>query len=227
MLNKIKFIERIGTIAIFSLSIIFVSILVIAQWPMWWKWIIFEQTPMTWFESLLLYTCSIIAFECACIVFLTDTTKRQTLVWSLLGSAFLYLSMDERFAIHERIRDKILAPHDITIPLFFWVSPGDYLLLLMLILGLVVLPLVLKLFQVNKIAKHLFLTGIFITSLSVIIDSFDVKNMSIEFQRLEQFIEEMIETLGMLFFLNSFFLMFTSYLRIAFHPEGKIDLRDY
>lgn len=220
-MNKIKTIERIGIIAIASMSVIFVSILIIAQWPMWWKWVIFEQTPMTWFESLLLYTCSITAFGCAGLVFLKDTTKIQALTWCLLGSSFLYLSLDERFAIHERLRDKILAPHDVTIPLFFWVSPGDYLLLLMLIFGLAVLPWVLKLFRDNKIAKRLFLTGIFISSSVVIIDSFDVKSMSIEFQRLEQFFEEMLEMLGMLFFLNSFFLMMTNYLHMALYPISK------
>lgn len=214
-MRKLELVEKITIVLGVGFSVLFVLFLVVAQLPSWWKWIIFERTPMTWFESLLLYTCALISFGCTTFSFLERENKRTTL-WALLGFAFFYLMLDERFAIHERIRDNILAPHNIKLPIFFWTSAGDFILLLYLVAGILLLPKFLALFKVRKSAYRLFIIGLCVSIVAVLMDSFNVKKMSIEFQRLEQFIEEILETAGMLFFLNALFLVFTHYIKKRF-----------
>lgn len=65
----------------------------------------------------------------------------------------------------------------------------------------------------RKASFALFLTGFFIAALAVIADSIPVKDYSIEFQRLQQYIEEILETTAMIFFLNSLFKMLTYEIR--------------
>jgi len=210
-MKNLKTIEKRGLWLINALPLLFICILFVAQWPEWWKWIIFERTPMTWMESLLLYSCAIMALGCASLMYINQNSIKSKR-WFFLGLVFFYLTLDERFAIHERIRDGFLAPNDINIPLFFWTSSGDYILLLLLALGLFTLPYMITLFKERKIALYCFIFSIVISSIAVVIDSIEVKELSIELQREEQFIEEILETVGMLFFLNSFYLMFFYYL---------------
>ncbi len=133
-----------------------------------------------------------------------------------MAAAFFYLTLDERFAIHERIRDKFLAPEDIKLSLFFWTSPGDFILLIFLVAGLIMSPFFIKLFKKRKSSLICFITAIVFSALAVLIDSIEVKSMAMDIQRAEQFIEEILETTGMIFFLNSFFLMFMHHLEAIF-----------
>ena len=54
--KKIKRIEKIGIILPIAFSILFIFFIIVAQYPEWWKWIVFELTPLTWLESTLLFT---------------------------------------------------------------------------------------------------------------------------------------------------------------------------
>jgi hypothetical protein len=70
-------------------------------------------------------------------------------------------------------------------------------------------------------AYYYFLIGVGISAAVVIVDSIEVKQMSVEYQILEQFIEEIVENIAMLFFMNCLFLMFTHAIEIRFDWEGK------
>ncbi|OHD11702.1 MAG: hypothetical protein A2Y41_11340 [Spirochaetes bacterium GWB1_36_13] len=210
--KKIKRIEKIGIILPIAFSILFIFFIIVAQYPEWWKWIVFELTPLTWLESTLLFTIFLTAAVNAFFSYL-ENDKTKTILWSILAFSFFLLAFDERFAIHERIRDRFLAPKDISLP---WTSPGDVVLIFAAITGLSFLPLFLKLFKERKAALVLFLCGVGMAALSVIIDSFNVENQSVSYQQWEQTIEEMIETSAMLLFLESVFLIFTQKLKTVF-----------
>ena len=201
-----KFVLRLFLLATFLGSVMFIVLITFAPFPSWWKYTVPEQSPMTWFESVLLSACSFGAFGCAAAVFIKGA-KKTPLIWTILGAAFFFLSLDERFAVHERIRDRILAPMNIKL-FFFWVDPGDIMLLIFMIFGLVFIPYMIKVFTVSKPGFLMFVFGVVISVLAVIIDSFSFKGLSIEMQRLQQYTEEMFETFAMLLFLNSFFNVF-------------------
>ena len=219
-MKRLQLTEKAAIGVSWIFSVLFVVFIVIVQWPNWWMWVVFELTPMTWLESTILYTCAMIAFGCFILSFLYKENNKAKL-WALLSFAFFYLSFDERFAIHERIRDKILAPNNIRIPFLFWIAPGDFILLIFLVIGIFIVPQVLGLFKVRKLAYYCFLIGVGLSAAVVIVDSIEVKQMSVEFQRLEQFVEEIVETIAMLLFMNSFFLMFTHAIESRFDWEGK------
>ncbi|MCK4257711.1 MAG: hypothetical protein KAX49_01965 [Halanaerobiales bacterium] len=214
-MNKVKLFERVIIISNIVLSIIFISLLIIGNWPNWWEGIIFERSPMTWFESILLFSCFLISLGCLLFSILEEQNRKSRL-WSLLVLGFGYLTLDERFALHERIRDSFLSPKGIKIPVFFWTAAGDFILLIFLIIGLILLPRVLKLFKDRKSAYVCFIIGIVISAAAILMDSLNFHEMSIQALRIEQFIEELLETTGMLLFLNSLFLLFTDYVKKLF-----------
>lgn len=224
-MKRINNVEKIFIIVSSLLTFLFIAFLIIAKWPRWWEWIVFERTPMTWFESILLYTCSFLCFLCAILSNLKNDPK-DIKWWLILGISFFYLTFDERFAIHERIRDNFLAVNDINLPFVSWVAPGDFILLVFMILGLAFLPWILKLFRKRKIALILFIIGIIISGIAVILDSFNIHKLSLESQRLEQTIEEIIETFGMLVFVNSLFLIFSNFLTDINNPLQQNNIPD-
>jgi len=206
-MNKKTKLEIIFLSALSFFTIAFVSLLIITQWPEWWMWVIFERTPMTWFESMLLYTATLLAFAIAGVEFLTSTVKK-TVLWSLYGVGFLFLTLDERFALHERVRDSILIPNDIHPGLFFWTSPGDYILVIMALCALALAPVYYRLFAERKSALFLKAAGFVIALFAVFLDSLHVKELAMESQRLLQFYEEILETVAMVLFCSSLFLLF-------------------
>jgi len=223
-MDKLKFIEKTVLILLSVFPVLFVGVLFIAQYPEWWKWIIFERTPMTWMESVILYTCAIAALGCASLTWLKNEPK-QSKLWVVLGMAFFYLSLDERFAIHERIRDNMLAPNEVQLPIFFWTDYGDFILLIFLVIGFIVLPFMLALFKQRKAAFYCFISALFFSTIAVIMDSIEVKMMTMEIQRMAQFIEEILETVGMLLFLSTFFLMFVHHLAHLVNKLNSITTR--
>ncbi|MBA1335132.1 MAG: hypothetical protein HPY66_0754 [Firmicutes bacterium] len=178
---------------------------------------------MTWFESILLYSCFVLSLGCL-LFSLLNNEPRKTRFWGLLCAGFLFLTLDERFALHERVRDAILSPRNIKLPIFFWTSAGDFILLLFAAAGILLLPRMIGLFSGRKSAKICFLTGVLFSAIAVILDSFNVEGFSIHIQRIEQFVEEILETTGMVFFLNALLLVFMDYLaRLYTKATCRID----
>src|ERR671921_2149523 len=88
-------------------------LLAAGRWPRWWEWIASEQTPMTWLQSVILVVSGCAAALIAALLRHTGAGTRARMPWWLLASGFAALAVDERFAIHERVRDGILAPHGV------------------------------------------------------------------------------------------------------------------
>jgi len=91
------------------------------------------------------------------------------------------------------MRDHVLADLGVGLP---WGSPGDYLLLLYLGMGLFLLPALLKLLRRDRPSAWMFAAGAFLAGVSVLADSLDMRTMALATERLEQSLEEVVETLA-------------------------------
>jgi hypothetical protein len=197
--------------ALFLSFFIFVVLLIGVKWPNYWQYIASEQTPMTWFQSVILFSCSLTALACASLSYIDRGWHKRVWVWGTLSLSFLFLTLDERFAMHERVRDLWLKPANIRIPLP-WVGPGDFILLIYLILGL---GFVFYIYQILKERKSVwvwFCIGLALSTLAVAIDSFDVAMMTLSQERFFQSVEEIIESVAMLSMWSSFILMSSTYI---------------
>jgi hypothetical protein len=106
---------------------------------------------------------------------------------------FAFLGADERFALHERLRDNLLADVGIALP---WGAPGDYLLLLYLAAALALLPVFVALLRGDRLALGMFAAGVVLAAIVVLADSLDVRAMTPATERLEQSLEEVLEALA-------------------------------
>lgn len=167
------------------------ALLALARWPSWWTWIASEQTPMTWLQSVVLVLAAAAALLLAAV--LATVHGRAPRVWLLFGAGLLALAFDERFALHERIRDGYLAPRDVRLPFLPWVGPGDFLLLGVGIAGLAVLPFVWRALAGDRGARTALLVGVGLAVVAVGSDSIDPARWSVAAERLEQTLEEVVE----------------------------------
>lgn len=198
-IERLDIIERYLLLVIFILPVTMVAILIMARWPEYWVWIARENTPMTSLEVTVMYTTALCCWASAATNYI-QLDNRNTSRWLVMGIGFLFLTMDDRFAIHERIRDGFLVPLDISIPLLP-VGVGDFILLIYMIVGLIMLKWMLPILS-NKRARNRFLAGVVVAVLAVIFDAYDVHRLSVSAQRLEQTIEEILELIAQIFFLQ-------------------------
>lgn len=174
--------------------------LAVAGGERWWRYIAPEQTPMTWAQSVVLVLAGATAMVLhgASRLRPAPSAAARRPVWWLLGAGLWLLALDERFAVHERVRDGLLAPRDVRVPLLPWVGPGDFLLLGVAVVGLLVLPRVLAGLTPDRVARRTFLTGVALAALAVTMDSLDPARMSLPVERWEQTLEECVElTVGL------------------------------
>lgn len=182
-------------------------LLMAARWPSWWRWIAPEQTPMTWLQSVALVLASAASVLTAHILRLRapratthaaaaragQNVTTNTTAWRALSIGLAALAIDERFALHERLRDGVLAPREISAPLLPWVAPGDFLLLAVGVIGLAVLPLVWRALGDDRGARTALLIGVGLAVVAVGMDSIDPSTWTTSAERVQQTAEEVIE----------------------------------
>jgi hypothetical protein len=186
------------------LPALLVAVFIVGRWPEYWKWIASEDTPMTTLEVSVMYATALACWGAAVTDYLrggSDFVRR----WTLLGAGFLWLAMDDRFAIHERIRDGFLAPHDIRIP-GLPVGPGDFILIVYLLAGLALQPWLLPLWRRHAAARRRFLAGVAVAATAVLLDAYDIHSLDLAGQRLEQTLEECLELVAQVLFLQGVLL---------------------
>lgn len=209
-------IERIALFGLPGAAAAYVALLAIAQWPRYWLWIAPEQTPMTWLESVLLVLCAAVCLLLAAAARFRG--ERAGFRWLVLAAGFGFLALDERFALHERLRDGYLAPRDIAPPFLPWVAAGDFLLLGYGVVALALLPVVLRGFAGHPRARGLLLAGAGLAALAVAGDSLNVHAMSQTMEIREQTAEEIVELAGCTCLLLAVWLRFLPVL--AFSPAA-------
>lgn len=171
------------------------------KYPRYWVWIAPELTPMTWLQTVLLVLAAAAAWLISFTGSVRGWTGWQRMPYLVLGLGLLYLALDDRFAVHERIRDRILAPRDIRIPGLTWLAPGDFQMLLMALAGVVLLPFVLRALHGDRLALVVFVLGAVTAAVAIGMDSIDPTTMPLETERLEQTAEECLELLADALFL--------------------------
>lgn len=183
--------ERAALVGVPIAAGAFVLLLGAARWPAYWAWIAPEQTPMTWLESVMLVLSAAAALSLAASVRMRG--HGGMMPWLVVAAGFGYLALDERFALHERVRDGYLAPREVSAPFLPWVAPGDFVLLGYAVVGLALLPVVLRAFSGELRARRVFLAGVVLAALAVAGDSFDVQAMSTAMEIRVQTAEEIVE----------------------------------
>jgi hypothetical protein len=196
-LKKLQWYLILITIIFPTLS---VMVFVAAQWPQYWKWIATEDTPMTTLQVAVMYTIALVSWANAGLQYLRFNAAKSSR-WLVLGCSFFWLALDDRFAIHERIRDSFLAPRHVAIP-FLPIAAGDFVLLFYMAVGLLILKWLLPIFQETKTIRNRFLAGIAVSVLVVTVDAYDIHRLDINAERLEQTVEEVFELIAQTLFLQ-------------------------
>lgn len=178
----------VGAVALWLLA---PGLLAAARWPSWWAWVAPEQTPMTWLQSVVLVLAAAGALLLAAV--LSAARVPGARIWLLLAVGLCGLAFDERFAVHERIRDGFLAPRGVRAPFLPWVGPGDFLLLGVALVGLLVLPFVWRALAGDRAARAAFAVGVGLALVAVAADSLDPARWSVAAERWEQSLEEVVE----------------------------------
>lgn len=168
---------------------------------------------MTWLQSVVLLSCAGLALLHAALIDLrgplttvSSPPDRQRGTWFLVAAGFGALALDERFALHERLRDRVLAPRGIRLPFADWMAPGDFILLAVLVVGLFTLPALYRQLRADMTAVWLFGAGLALTVTALLADSFDPAQMSLAVERLEQTLEECVELCAALSYLTALLL---------------------
>lgn len=172
-----------------------------ARYPRWWVWIAPEETPMTWLQSVVLVLAAATSALVAFVLRSVGDRPAHRRAWWLLSAGFAALAVDERFALHERVRDRVLAPRGTTIPFLPWVAPGDFLVMAVAVVGLAVLPMVWRASSVDAGARRALLLGVGLAVVAVGLDSIDPSTWTVQAERVQQSIEEVIELASGLAFL--------------------------
>lgn len=197
------------------------ALLFVAQYPRWWVWIAQEQVPMTWFQSVALVLAGAVSLLAWFVSRTADVAPRTG--FALLAVGFAALAFDERFAVHERVRDGVLAPRGVRLPLLTWIAPGDFLLVLVAACGLLLLPLVLRTLRVDRWARTLFGIGVVLSVVAVGTDSIDPGTWSVGAERVQQSLEECIELWAGLSYLGAVTLRLMSLVTEHVTPAGIAD----
>ncbi len=138
-----------------------------------------------------LVLCAASALLVAHTVRLRAEPHRRT--WLLLSAGFAGLALDERFAVHERVRDGVLAPRGVSVPFLPWVAPGDFLVLGVGVAGLATLPLVWRAVREHRAASAALLVGVALAVVAVGLDSIDPSTWSLAAERVQQSCAEVVE----------------------------------
>lgn len=189
----------VATLVVVGLAV--PALLALARYPEWWAWIAPEQTPMTWFQSVTLVVIGVLSLLSWFVARITH--RRPRLGFALLGVGFFALAFDERFAVHERVRDGVLAPRGITVPGLTWVAPGDFLIMTVALAGLLVLPVVLRALGRDRWVLGLFAAGVVLSLVAVGSDSIDPRTWTVDAERVQQTLEECVELWAGLSFLGA------------------------
>jgi hypothetical protein len=196
-LDKLQRYLILTTIIFPTLSVL---VFVAAQWPQYWKWIATEDTPMTTLQVAVMYTIALVSWANAGLQHLRFNAAKSVR-WLVLGCSFFWFALDDRFAIHERIRDSFLAPRHVSIS-FLPIAAGDFVLLFYMAVGLFTLKWLLPIFQETKTIRNRFLAGIAVAALVITVDAYDIHRLDINAERLEQTVEEVLELIAQMLFLQ-------------------------
>lgn len=203
----VEFFKRWTAWGIVLANVGFISVCMAWGWPQWWININYEKSALTWFSSVQLVLSSLCALGCSALGRLPlnriEKLKEQWRVWGLLSAGYLFLSLDEEFQFHERVREGFLKPHEIGTHLS-GIGPSDFLLILYALAGLIIAWRLYLYFAGDRSTQVWLVAGLGFAILAVAIDAIDWHGRSLAFLRAEQFTEELLETAGQMCLLSAY-----------------------
>lgn len=179
---------------------VYLIVAVAWKWPSWWTWIAPEAAPSRELSTMLLLGCAAVALIRARSVFGARPSFGAR--WLCLAAGFVVLAADERVAIHERLRDRLLAPNGIDLPFVPWAQPGDIVLVVVALVGLAMAPWLYTVFRGAE-ARAWFVSAIVLAATAVGLDTLPIESYSIAAERLLQTGEEITELAAATSFLSA------------------------
>ncbi len=191
---------RLAAMLWVTLATVAIVATVVSQ-PNWWEWVAPEASL-----AREINTAMLLATAGAALMILRRggtfvAAHRMRLV--LLAAGFFYLAVDERVAIHERLRDRVLAPRDIRLPFVPWGEPGDIVLIVVGLCGLGLLPYLLPLFRSQRRAFGFLVVGLVLSVAAVGLDTLPIEGYTLRAEIWFQSIEELIELAAACAFLSA------------------------
>lgn len=176
-------------------------------------WLVFwgEDNLITWFSSLQLVLVALTAYlnlrVAALWRQLSGEESRKYWIWLVFALGFLFLALDERFEIHEALREGIIAQHG-EVSIIPWARPADIGLYLYLVIGLMMGAFLVSELRVGYRGLLLFGLAVAVAASVTVVDSLPkdlTRQWPLEFRRfLTSVFEESGEIWAQLLFLLSF-----------------------
>ena len=194
--------------ALWGATAAFCLLLVAVAWPEYWRYVAPEMSPLAWWESVLLafsaFTCLLLAWD----AWVREERRTVRAGWLAVAAGFALLALDERFAVHERIRDRFLKPTGIR--LLPWMEQGDWIIALYALMGLAAAWGIWRLLDIRPKARRFFAAALVLAFCSAAMDTVDVRSLDLAKERLLQSVEEIVETMAMAAFFSAFLLVLTT-----------------
>tara|TARA_Y100000590_G_scaffold470454_1_gene665197 strand:- start:63731 stop:64357 length:627 start_codon:yes stop_codon:yes gene_type:complete len=192
---------------------------IISKWPKYWEHINYEYSHLTWLSSVNLIITGLVCILSFLLTELSNPVKEitQRYIMGFLGVGFIFLSLDEKFQIHEKLRENFFIPNEIGTNIS-GIGAGDFLHILIAIFGLAISRFIYIKIKKSKLSIILFTSALTLAFISVITDATSpvVRDDSLlsqsELMRSinHQFTEEILETTAVIFFgscfINYFFI---------------------
>lgn len=175
--------------------------------PRWWTWIAPEASLAREVNTLLLVATSGSALALARLGIgnrLIGARRRL----EVLALAFIVLAADERLALHERLRDRVLAPEGVRLPFVPWGEPGDIVLVVVAIVGLALLPYLVGLFRHRQAGRRWFLLACGLSAIAVALDTLPIETYQLRWEIRFQSGEELLELMAATAFLSAVIQLF-------------------
>jgi hypothetical protein len=174
------------------------AVATVVSQPKWWTWIAPEASLAREINTGMLLATSALA-----LLIWRRRLPSKPLPMLLVSVGFFLLAVDERVAVHERMRDRILAPRGVNLPFVPWAEPGDVVLVVVAIIGLALLRPVLRVVAVDRRALRWFGIGVVLAAVAVGLDTLPIETYQLRYEIYFQSGEEAIELIAAACFLSS------------------------
>ncbi len=202
-----------------ALAALSVAATVISR-PRWWTWIAPEASLAREVNTVLLLATAGLAYALARRG-MNDSPPGARRRLQVLALAFVGLAADERLALHERIRDRVLAPEGVRLPFVPWGETGDIVLVVVAIVGLAMLPYLVGLFRNRPIGRRWFLVACGLSAVAVSLDTLPIETYRLQWEIRLQSGEELLELMAATAFVSAVIQLFG-----ARAPGGGVDHGD-
>ncbi len=123
-----------------------------------------------WFSSLQLLVIAAVAWVMYGVRGADTAKDGPRWIWAVLAAGFAVLALDERFDLHEALRDFVLRPLGV-LTNSAWIKPGDVALLLFVVAAIALSRWVLTELKVRRVAVWLYVAGLIVSLVAAVLDA--------------------------------------------------------